>query len=161
MSITEDRQVFAQPWWLRCMNVVAALCPPLLLLALLAPGRSPALVTVVGFLLLGSGLVIGVRAALSHVVLTSSALDYRGTFRSHTVPVTALLALDDGDVGPLAVLTNRNGPALYWRDGAGSTQRTTLACLPSAQRGTIGVDMTQSITDDLRTTLGHYFRRNL
>ena len=131
MSTTEDPQVFAQPWWLRCINVLAALCPPLLLLSLLAPGRSPALVTVMGVLFLGSGLLIGIRAALSHVVLTSSALDYRGTFRSHRVPVAALLALDDGDVGPLAVFTNRNGPALYWRDGAGSARRTTLACLPA------------------------------
>ena len=161
MSTSDDRQVFAQPWWLRSMNVVAALVPPLLILSLFAPGRSPTLVTVTGVLLVGAGLWIGFRAALSHVDLTSSALNYHGTFRSHTVPITGLLGLDDGDVGPLAVFTNRNGPALLWRDEGGSTRRTTLACLPSVRRGAIGEDLTQSVTDDLRTTLELHFRHNL
>lgn len=143
------------------MNVVASLVPPLLILSLFAPGRSPALVSVAGGLLVGAGLWVGVRAALSHVDVTSSALVYHGTFRSHTVPVTDLLGLDDGDVGPLAVFTNRNGPVIFWRDKVGSTRRTTLACLPTARQGAIGEDATQSVTDDLRTTLEPYFRRNL
>jgi hypothetical protein len=144
------------------MNLVASLALALLGVSGLMASVGPTGATVtlsVG--LWFAGLWIGVRAALSCVLVSSDAVRYRGIFRSWTVRTDQVFGLVDGGAGPLAVLTNRNGPSLVWRDDTGESRRITLACLPSARRSAIGADSTTEVADDLRLVLEPYFRRNL
>jgi hypothetical protein len=162
MTAASDPEVFAQAWWLRGMNVVAAFALALLCVAgLMSSVRATTLAVVLSLVITAAGLWIGIRAALSCVTLSPVALHYRGIFRSWAIPTAGVLALVEGGVGPLAVLTNRNGPSLSWRDEDGGIRRITLACLPSARQSAIGSDATQEISNDLRLALDPHIRRNL
>ena len=153
--------VFAQPWWLRGMNIVAALAVALIPAAAVMNSsltRPPAVT--LSLLLAAAGLWIGVRAALSCVTLSPVALRYRGIFKSWTVPTSSVLALTDGGTGVWSLLTNRNGPSLSWRASGDEVRSITLACLPTAKRYAIGSGATQVLTEDLRLALEPYIRAN-
>jgi hypothetical protein len=156
----DDARIFAQPRYLRAMNVVASLVIAFLVLgfALDRPDPSPLLVGTAWFVGL-LVVVVGIRAMASHVSLREDTIRYRGVVRSRTIPIDQVLALVRSRSW-IALLAGYV-PCLISKDEDGSVTQTNLWCFVLSRQAMIGVDATESVAEDLRVALSPHFRANL
>jgi hypothetical protein len=150
----DDAQIFAQPWWVRGLNVVAAAAGGALLAAGAVTLLSPSLMSMgIAAVLLASSMWVGVRAMQSHVALAEDRLHYRGVVRSHTVTRSRILALSEP--GPRFSTILIDVPMLVWRDDLDTIRQMNLWCLPVSADALVGVGQTFSARDELRLALGN------
>ncbi|MFA1549605.1 PH domain-containing protein [Actinomadura chokoriensis] len=91
-SAQNEPNVFAQPWYLRAMNLVAASVGATFVLgvALNLPSPSPMLMALAGAGV-AACMFFGVRGMLSQVVVTSDSVRYRGIVGTRTIPLSQVL----------------------------------------------------------------------
>lgn len=90
----EGVRIFAQPLWLRAINVPAAAALGLLV-ALVADEASGNLPVAVVALLAGGGGLLGLFVARSQVTVTGTHLEFRGMFATRCIALSAVLGLAD------------------------------------------------------------------
>jgi hypothetical protein len=156
----DNPRIFAQPMYLRAMNVVASLVIAFFVVgfALDRPDPSPLLVGT-GWVVALLAVVGGIRAMASHVSLSEDTIRYRGVLRSRTLPVDQLLGL----VRSRSLLARLAGyvPSLISRDKDGAVVTTNLWCFLVGRQALVGAEATEGVSEDLRLALEPFFRRNL
>jgi hypothetical protein len=161
MSPTQNEpDVFAQPWYLRAMNVVAASVAaiPVLGAALDRPSPSPVLIALAGAWA-AAWMLFGVRGMLAQVVVTSDSVRYRGIVGTRTIPLSQVVGFQR-DRSWLALLVG-DVPSLLWRREDGTVATTTLWYLVISRQARIGRGATYKARDALRLALDPYIQRNL
>ncbi|MFB4301719.1 hypothetical protein [Actinomadura sp. NTSP31] len=161
MSAAQNEpDVFAQPWYLRAMNLVAASVGAMLVLgvALDRPSPGPVLIALAGA---GAAacMLFGVRAMLAQVVVTFDSVRYRGIVGTRTIPLSQLLGFQR-DRSRFALLAG-DVPSLLWRREDGTVETTTLWCFVISRQARIGRGSTDKARDALRLALDPYIQRNL
>jgi hypothetical protein len=155
-----EPDVFAQPWYLRAMNLIAASVGAIFVLgvALDRPSPSPALIALTGA---GAAacMLFGVRAMLAQVVVTSDSVRYRGIVGTRTIPLSQVLGFQR-DPSWLALLAG-DVPSLLWRREDGTVATTILWCFVISRRARVGRGSTYEVRDALRLALDPYIQRNL
>ena len=152
-------RVFAQPWWLRGMNVVASAAIGLLAVSGVLSGKSPSAAAVAG---VGVAAVVamwlGIRAMLSQVTVTSETVRYRGMLRSHEFALSQIVGLRRSRAWHAALAGDV--PCLVWRAVDGTSRETTLWCFPVPRYDAVGVTSTEVAVEDLRHALEPFVDRN-
>lgn len=154
-----EPDVFAQPWYLRAMNVIAASVPAASVLgfALDRPSPSPTLIALAAAWA-AAWTSFGVRGMLAQVVVTSDSMRYRGIVGTRTIPLSQVLGFQR-DRSWLALLAG-DVPSLLWRREDGTVARTTLWCFAIPRQARIGRGSTYEVRDALRLALDPYIHRN-
>ena len=154
-----EGRVFAQPWWLRGMNIVAAAVLAGLAIAVIMSGPMPSLVAApIAGTLACACMLFGVGAMRSQVTVTSESVHYRGSVRSHDIALSQLV--DFRSSSSWTARLAGQVPCIVWRGADGSTQETVLWCLPLTRGAEFGIGSTEEITENLRVTLQPFIRRN-
>ncbi|MDL4812671.1 PH domain-containing protein [Actinomadura opuntiae] len=152
--------VFAQRWYLRAMNIIAASVGATFFLgiALDRPSPRPVLIALAG-VAAAACMLFGVRGMLSQVVVTSDSVRYRGIVGTRTIPLSQLLGFQR-DRSWLALLAG-DVPSLLWRHEDGTVATTTLWCFVISRQARIGRGSTYEVREALRLALDPYIQRNL
>ena len=154
-----EPDVFAPPWFLRAMNVVAASVAaiPVLGAALDRPSPSPVLVALAG-VWAAAWMLFGVRGMLAQVVVTSDSVRYRGFVGTRTVALSQVVGFER-DRSWIALLAG-DVPCLLWRREDGTVATTTLWYLVLSRQARFGRGANYEVRDALRLALDPYIHRN-
>lgn len=141
----EGVRVFAQPVWLRAVNVPAAAGLGLLV-ALVADEASGNLPVPWVALLAGGGGLLGLLVARSQVTVTRTHIEYRGMFATRCIALSAVLELSDNRDHWTSWLATV--PELRYGD-RGSPGTLRLWCLAMADHHAIGARHTARVVAEL------------
>lgn len=149
--------MFAPPWYLRALNVVAALCIDFFVLAsgFDRSNKSPLLAVTSGLIAL-LVLLGGVRTMTSQVTLSDDVIRYRGILRSRTIPVDQVTGMSRATSG-LALLAGYV-PSLRSKREDGTTITTNLWCFMVSRRAVFGGEATKSASEKLRRALDPFIQ---
>ncbi|MBW8487724.1 hypothetical protein [Actinomadura parmotrematis] len=142
---TSGTRVFAQPPYVRVANVLATGAAAFFILGpvLDRPSPGPIPVALAG-IAAAAFMLIGLRAMLAQVAVTTTSLHYRGILRSHTVPLSRITGFTSDPSG-FAVMTGEVPSVLYERDD-GTIARITFWNMPVSWRARFGNGATATFT---------------
>ena len=124
MASDASSRRFVPPTWQRWLNLPVALLFALLVLGLSVEVLPEAALAPVALLVLGGGIVLGMRAMRAGVVVDDVSVLLRGLVRTVRIPRSSLVSFTD-QAGGWAVWVG-DMPAMGWLDGRGREHTTRL-----------------------------------